>query len=56
MGDRWYAFSLIDDPLVRLQRALRLAPREGFRAPRRALFFLLVTWAPIMVSIRRLKR
>ena len=42
-------FSLVQDPLLRLQRALRLAPRAGFGAPRRAILLALVTWLPIMV-------
>jgi len=42
-------FSLLDDPLMRLMRALRLAPREGFRAPRRAVLVALFAWLPIMV-------
>jgi hypothetical protein len=41
-------FSLLDDPLMRLLRALHLAPRDGFRAPRRALLGALVTWLPIV--------
>src|SRR5262245_29716307 len=42
-------FSLVDDPLLRLQRALRLAPRQGFAPLRRALFFVAISWLPIMV-------
>ena len=42
-------FSLIDDPLLRLQRALRLTPRKGFGAVRRALAAMVVTWVPIVV-------
>src|SRR5262245_60484018 len=34
---------------MRLLRALRLAPREGFHAPGRGLLAVVVTWVPIMV-------
>src|SRR5262245_32433737 len=44
-----HTFSLLDDPLMRLLRALRLAPREGFHAPGRGLLAVVVTWVPIMV-------
>ena len=43
------AFSLVDDPLLRLQRMLRLAPAEGFGPLRRTLLFVGVTWLPIIV-------
>ena len=43
------AFSLLDDPLVRAQRALRLAPRGGFAAPRRAVLYAALAWVPIVV-------
>jgi len=43
------AFSLLDDPLMRLLRALRLAPRQGFRAPGRALLLAALSWLPIAV-------
>jgi len=43
------AFSLLDDPLMRLLRALRLAPRQGFRAPGRAVLLAALTWLPIAV-------
>jgi len=43
------AFSLLDDPLMRLLRALRLAPRQGFRAPGRALMVAAISWLPIAV-------
>ncbi len=42
-------FSLVQDPILRLQRALRLAPRTGFAPVRRALLFAAITWIPIMV-------
>jgi len=44
-----FAFSLLDDPLMRLLRALRLAPRQGFRAPGRAVLLAALTWLPIAV-------
>jgi len=43
------AFSLLDDPLMRILRALRLAPRKGFRAPVRATLIALFAWLPIVV-------
>ena len=42
------AFSLLDDPLMRFQRFIRLAPPDGFGAPRRAIFFALVSWLPVI--------
>jgi hypothetical protein len=44
-------FSLLDDPLLRLQRWLRLAPRHGFGAVRRSVFLVLLTWIPVMVWV-----
>jgi hypothetical protein len=45
-----YAFSLVDDePPLRWQRAVRLAPRTGFGVVRRAVFFGLLGWLPIAV-------
>jgi hypothetical protein len=41
-------FSLLEDPLLRAQRALRLAPREGLGAVRRALLYGLGLWIPLM--------
>ena len=49
VSGRLPAFSLLDDPMLRLQRFLRLAPAEGFGAPRRAIFFVFVTWVPVVV-------
>jgi hypothetical protein len=43
------AFSLVDDPLLRLQRRLRLAPAEGFGPRRRTLYFVAIMWLPIIV-------
>ena len=40
-------FSLLDDPLMRLLRALHLAPQAGFRAPGRAVLIALLSWVPI---------
>src|SRR5262245_27338024 len=42
-------FSLVQDPWLRLQRLLRLAPREGLGARRRAVFFALLGWLPLVV-------
>ena len=42
-------FSLVEDPLLRLQRALRFAPHQGFGAPKRAVVLALFTWLPAMV-------
>jgi hypothetical protein len=41
-------FSLLDDPLLRLQRRLRLAPPNGFGAVRRAVFVALLCWLPVV--------
>jgi hypothetical protein len=43
------AFSLLDDPLMRLLRTLRLAPRQGFMAPGRGLLLAVISWVPIAV-------
>ena len=40
---------LRNDALIRWQRKLRIAPREGLGVVRRAIFFALVTWVPIVV-------
>jgi len=42
-------FSPADDLLVRLQRAVRLVPRDGFGVKRRIALVIALTWAPIMV-------
>jgi hypothetical protein len=42
------AFSLLDDPLLKLQRLIRLAPRDGFGAGRRAVVFALLGWLPVV--------
>lgn len=42
-------FSLVEDPLLRLQRAVRFAPPKGFGAIRRSVGFILISWVPIMV-------
>ena len=44
-----FQFSLVSDPLLRLQRALRFAPRDTFGAPRRAVLLALATWLPIVI-------
>jgi len=40
---------LRNDALIRWQRKLQIAPREGLGVVRRAIFFALVTWVPIVV-------
>jgi len=40
-------FSPVRDPLFRAQRLLRLAPREGLGAVRRAILYGLFAWVPI---------
>jgi hypothetical protein len=43
-------FSLVQGgPAYRIQQRLGLIPRRGLGVPRRMLFFILLTWAPIMV-------
>ncbi|MCI0410515.1 MAG: hypothetical protein L0191_18475, partial [Acidobacteria bacterium] len=42
-------FSPITDPFFRLQRALRLAPRQGLGSVRRAALFALLAWGPAAV-------
>ena len=42
-------FSLIQDPVLRLQRQLRVCRRDGFSAVRRALVLVAVSWLPIMI-------
>jgi hypothetical protein len=41
-------FSLCHDPVLRLQRALRLVPGENFAGARRAIVMAIACWAPIM--------
>jgi hypothetical protein len=42
-------FSLAEDPMLHVQRALKLAPRTGFGAVRRCLALVLITWGPIAI-------
>ncbi|MCI0656934.1 MAG: hypothetical protein L0170_07670, partial [Acidobacteria bacterium] len=42
-------FSPVADPFFRLQRALRLAPRQGLGSVRRAALFALLAWGPAAV-------
>ena len=44
-----FGFSLVDDPLLRLQRLLRIAPRQGLGVVRRAVLLALLAWLPIAV-------
>ena len=41
-------FSLVEDPILRMQRTLKLVPRDGLAAAKRAVLLGLVTWLPIM--------
>jgi hypothetical protein len=44
------SFSLVQgDPPYQIQQTLGLIPRRGLGVPRRILFFILFTWAPMMV-------
>jgi hypothetical protein len=48
--DGTFSLTLVrDDLLMRAQRAIGLAPREGLGVGRRALALALVTWAPLAV-------
>ncbi len=49
VGPEEMRFSLVQDPWLRLQRLLRLAPREGLGARRRAVFFALLGWLPLVI-------
>lgn len=42
-------FSLVQDPVLHLQRALRIVPPDQFAPLRRAIVLVIFTWAPIMV-------
>jgi hypothetical protein len=42
------ALSLVDDVALRLQRQLRLVPARGLGVVRRAVFFALLTWLPLV--------
>lgn len=44
-----FQFSLVDDPLLRLQRLLRIAPQQGLGVVRRAVVLALLAWLPIAV-------
>src|SRR5262249_33200461 len=39
----------MEDPLLPMQRTLRIAPRRGLGAPRRAPLYALVTWLPVAI-------
>jgi hypothetical protein len=41
-------FSPVEDPILRAQRTLKVVPRDGLAAARRAVFLAFVTWLPIM--------
>ena len=50
--DESLAFSLVRDDLpFRLQRRMGLIPERGLGTVRRAVFFTLLTWLPIVVLI-----
>ena len=40
--------SLVDDAALRLQRSVRLVPTNGLGVVRRAVFFALLTWLPLV--------
>ena len=42
------ALSLVDDVTLRLQRSVRLVPARGLGVVRRAVFFALLTWLPLV--------
>jgi hypothetical protein len=42
-------FQLMQDPLLRIQRMLRVIPHESFGTTRRILLLIAVTWVPIVV-------
>ena len=42
-------FSLVNDPVLRLLRVLRICPPDGFAATRRALLLAGISWIPIIV-------
>lgn len=44
-----FVFDPSDDPLRRLQRLLRIAPREGVAPVRRALILAVIAWVPLAV-------
>src|SRR5215470_8450289 len=49
-GDAANAYSPVgDEPPLRWQRAVHLAPGHGLGVVRRAIFFALVTWLPIAI-------
>jgi hypothetical protein len=49
-GDEDVSFSLVQGgPPYRIQQKLGLIPRRGLGIPRRVTFFVILTWAPIMV-------
>jgi hypothetical protein len=41
--------SLVDDVALRLQRQVGLVPARGLGVVRRAVFFALLTWLPLVV-------
>ncbi len=43
-----HQFSLVEDPLLRFLRALRLVPRDGLGPRRRTVFFVLLSFVPIV--------
>jgi len=44
-----FQLSLVDDPLLRLQRLLRIAPQQGLGVVRRAVLLALLAWLPVAV-------
>lgn len=51
------SFTLVTgDPFYRLQRAVGLIPRQGLGVGRRAVFYALVTWLPLVVWAVAMRR
>ena len=47
-ADPSLSLSLVDDVALRLQRQMRLVPAGGLGVVRRAVFFSMLTWLPLV--------